>query len=115
MIRITLMDGTTAEVAREQTKGLIPFANVFSSPLLRGPIEGVICHQGKPIPLLGPLPESTEDLPVEDRPWILLLGDHAQVIRGMPDFNAKPKIASVPGAEEEDPFLKEFESFLESA
>jgi hypothetical protein len=113
MIRITLMDGSSVEMPREQAKGLLPFAGVFASPLLRAPIEGVICHQGKPMPLLGPLPLSQDDLPVNERAWILLLADHAQVIRGLPNFGAKARASETD--EEEDPLLKEFETLLETA
>ncbi|MGZ3694615.1 MAG: hypothetical protein ACXWQO_10570 [Bdellovibrionota bacterium] len=89
MIRITLLDGTVSEIARGDTRGVIPFANVLSSPMLRAPIEGIVCHKGKALPLLGPLPKA-EDLTAEinDRAWIILFADHAQVIRGLPDFGS---------------------------
>src|SRR5687768_14387944 len=87
MIRITLIDGTTTEIARSEARAVLPFAHVFSSSQLRAPIEGIICHKGKPLPILGPMPSAADFKgDMDHRPWLLILKDHAQVIRGLPDF-----------------------------
>lgn len=81
------MDGSTCEINRADARGLVPYARVFASPLLRAPIEGVLCHKGKPLPVLGPLPSADEiSRDINNRPWIVIFEDHAQVIRGLPDF-----------------------------
>jgi hypothetical protein len=93
MIRLTLLDGSISEIARSDARGLLPFANVFTSPNLRYPIEGVVCHKGKPLPILGPMPDATDlQADIEQRPWIIVFADHAQVIRGLPDFGTAAKI-----------------------
>jgi hypothetical protein len=88
MIRITLMDGSTHEIARGDARALLPYVHVFTSSFLKDPIAAIVCYQGEPLPVLGPLPPALADTQasVELRPWLLVLDDHAQVIRGLPDF-----------------------------
>ena len=59
MVRIKLMDGGNLEIPREEALELIPYRGVFASPMLRHPIEGLVSHRGKVIPVLGPLPPDT--------------------------------------------------------
>lgn len=111
MIRITLMDGSVHEISRSDARGIVPFAHVFSSPLLRAPIEGVICHKGKPLPILGPMPAASDlEGSVEKRAWILLMGDHAQVIRGLPEIQSATVLRL-----DEGPLADELANVLRSA
>lgn len=81
------MDGSISEISRGDARGLVPFEHVFTSPFLKTPIEGIVCHKGVPLPVLGPMPKDSDlGAAMNERPWIIVFEDHAQVIRGMPDF-----------------------------
>lgn len=97
MIRITLMDGTVEEIARADARALVPYSHVFTSPFLREPIAGVFCYGTEPRPLVGPLPREGE----EKNAWILVLGDHGQVIRGYPEFLSGAKVETQPTVDEQ--------------
>lgn len=88
MIRAKLMDGQILEIAREEAIELLPYRAIFTSPLLKAPLEGVLLHRGVLVPLLGPLP-ATPPSPrqsAESQAWVLLMKGCAQVIQGMPEF-----------------------------
>lgn len=87
MIRITLMDGSQIEIPREDALEIIPYRHVFSHQMLKSPVEGLLAHHGKLVPVLGPMPKSFDKTTsVDNRPWLLLMKGCAQVIRGLPTF-----------------------------
>jgi len=86
MIRITLMDGSQLEIPREEAVELLPYRNVFQSKLLKDPVDGLVCHRGKLVPVLGPLPEFAGAKSVDKRAWLLLMKGCAQVVQGLPEF-----------------------------
>jgi len=88
MIRAKLMDGQILEIAREEAIELLPYRAIFTSPLMKAPLEGVLLHRGALLPLLGPLP-STQSSPrpaADEQAWVLLMKGCAQVIKGLPEF-----------------------------
>jgi chemotaxis signal transduction protein len=88
MIQAKLIDGSVIELAREDAFELLPFENIFRSPKLRPPMEGLLCHRGRIMPVLGPMPApEAMDKTVNERPWLLLLKGYAQVVQGLPVFD----------------------------
>lgn len=86
MIRITLMDGSQLEIPREEAVELLPYRNVFRSELLKDPVDGLVCHRGKLVPVLGPLPEFADAKSVDKKAWLLMMKGCAQVVQGLPEF-----------------------------
>lgn len=119
MIRIKLMDGTHMEIPREEALELLPYRGVLVSAMFKGPIEGLITHRGKVVPVLGPLPaDPSPSAPVEQRPWILLLKGCAQAIWGTPEFleEARSDVVPFPGARDaESELLREIDDLIKSA
>ena len=112
------MDGGTLEIPREEALEFLPYRSVMVSPLLKSPIEALFTYRGKILPLLGPLPaEDDNQLPLETRPWVLVLKGCAQVVRGLPEF--EESIASRPAdpetPTENDGLLQELDQLLKSA
>src|SRR4051812_21295580 len=103
MIRITLMDGSLQEIPREEALEILTYRHVLQNKFLKAPIEGLIVHRGKVIPVMGPLPQPGDETnEFEIRPWILLTKDRAQVILGMPDFQEKSIAQNAPEQDKED-------------
>lgn len=103
MIRIKLMDGSVLEIPREEALELLPYRGVNVSAMFKDPIEGLLIHRGKLIPVLGPMPTQISDnVPIEQRPWLLLLRGCAQVILGLPQFDeaVKSEVVPFPGGTE---------------
>jgi hypothetical protein len=118
MIRIKLMDGGTLEIPREEAIELLPYRGVFSSALLKSPLEGVLPYRGKLLPVLGPLPPSeTPNLPLEERPWLLLLRGCAQVVRGLPEFDdtIAGSAATAPADADQERLLADIDELLKAA
>jgi len=118
MIRVSLIDGSTLEVPRTDALELLPYRHVFTGRNLKAPVEGLMSHRGKLVPVLGPLPLPTEAyLPVDKRPWILLLQDCAQVIQGLPEFvEQAATVTPIQGAaRDKDSMLSELDRLLKSA
>jgi hypothetical protein len=135
MIRITLLDGSSQEIPREEILGLVPLTGLFRHPLLR--FEAVLYTRGRVLPVTGPLPATggKSSGPVETRPWLVLFHDHAQVVHGLPlfddDVSLERTLELVPGPvaaapepesrslepddEEESRLLQEMEELLKSA
>ena len=92
------MDGKLIEIPREEALELLPFQEIFRSPVLKAPIEGIMTHKGKLIPVLGPLPlhDTKETHSSDYKPWILLLEGCAQVIQGLPEFIETEKMKQSP-------------------
>jgi len=89
MIRMTLIDGSTLEIAREEALELMPYRALFTSPMLKAPLEGLVVYRGELIPVLGPLPPpGAASRYASEQAWVLLMKDCAQVIRGLPEFPA---------------------------
>lgn len=98
MVRITLMDGQVEEVARETVQAIFAWRPIFKNPHLKA--DGLTYHAGKLVPVNGPLPEpSADSLPQHERPWLLYLGTHVQVIRGLPAFEDDIALNIVPARE----------------
>jgi hypothetical protein len=119
MIRITLMDGRQVEVSREEALEILPYRHVFRSSHLKDPVAGIYCHHGKIIPVLGPLPDSAEGKTVDEKPWLLLMNGHAQVVRGLPEFSEAGAIAEATpfmiSQDEETSLLSELDDLVKSA
>lgn len=117
-IRITLMDGNQLEIPREEALEFLPYGQVFTNPNLKAPVDGIFCHRGKLLPVLGPLPEGPLAKSLEGRPWLLLMKGCAQAIQGLPEFletapsNVIPLHAS---REEESQLLSELDDLLKAA
>lgn len=124
------MDGSQQEIERSEANAVVAYRNVFQSPCLQAPVEGVVCHRGKLVPVFGPMPrESHMANPAETRPWLLLMKDHAQVIQGFPRFpedaiaeDSPPQLMPLTETktdheemQEEDALLAEIEELLKSA
>gem|GEM_PF-7123968 len=119
MIRITLMDGSQLEIPREEAIELLPYQNVLRSSHFKDPVDGLVCHRGKMVPVLGPMPELVDVKSIDKRPWLLLMKGCAQVVQGLPDFleaneasNVLPFRASTDGSDEA---LSELDEILKSA
>jgi hypothetical protein len=93
MIRITLMDGSAQEISREETRGLIAWRAPLTNPQLKA--HGVIFHGGTVLPVYGPLAYDAAGS-VSERPWLLVLKDRVQVIRGLPTFDDDISLGIVP-------------------
>lgn len=93
------------EMERERVRLLVPYRPVFRSPVLKSSIAGVFCHDGKPIPVYGPLPEEIPSgTKAEERAWILLTDEGARVIQGLPFFLEDAALSAVDGGEAEHAF-----------
>jgi hypothetical protein len=68
---------------------IIPFEAVMVSPVLQEPYTALLSYHGKILPVKGILPEAR---PVaaeyDERPWIMVLEEHAQIIYGLPQWEA---------------------------
>ncbi len=119
MIRIKLMDDSLLEIPREDVLELIPYRHVFRHSRLKSPVEALLAHHGKLVPVLGPLaPDGDQTNSIDKRPWLLLMKGCAQVIRGLPEFQeaAQGEIIPLPGSEEGDStLLDEIGELLKSA
>lgn len=118
MIRITLIDGSQLEIPREEALELVPYRHVLVSAHLKSPAEGLLCHRGKLIPVLGPLPDSNDGKSVDKRAWILLIKGCAQVIQGLPNFQeaGEASVHEFPtSTAEENEALSELDELLKSA
>jgi len=111
------MDGKQLEIPREEALELLPYRHVFRSRQLKEPIAGVFCHRGKMIPVLGPLPEDTSGLSVDERPWILLMKSYAQAVRGLPEFLEAESVAASTTTDEtsENTLMSELDEILKAA
>ncbi len=89
MLKIKLTDGSELEVLREEVHSIIPIAKMLRHSHLLS--TGLIYHGGKVVPVAGPVEfdklQEENHLPVEERTWILFLGNHAYVISGFPKFD----------------------------
>jgi hypothetical protein len=94
MVRITLMDGSTQEVPREEIKGFLPLPPLFRNPHLKA--DALAYHGGILVPVLGPIGETQGLEKIENRAWLLMMGEHAQVVRGLPAFDDDIKLEIVP-------------------
>lgn len=118
MILITLMDGSQVEIPREEALELVPYKNVLRNPNLKAPVDGIFCHRGKVIPVLGPLPEGPLASSIDGRPWLLLMKGCAQAIQGLPEFLENAPSNVVPFTtekSEESELLSELDDLLKSA
>ncbi|MGZ3651724.1 MAG: hypothetical protein ACXVB9_10420 [Bdellovibrionota bacterium] len=119
MIRIKLMDGSHLEIPREEAIELFPYRGIFSSPMLKAPLDGIFVHRGKIVPVLGPLPTEAPQGSSEERPWILLMKGCAQVIRGLPEFDESiggENVLPFAGPQPESPgLLQELDDLLKGA
>ncbi len=89
MLKIKLTDGSELEVLREEVNSIIPISKMLRHSHLLS--TGLIYHGGKVVPVAGPVDferlQEVSLLPVEERTWILYLGNHAYVISGFPQFD----------------------------
>lgn len=120
MIQAKLIDGTTIEVAREDACEFLPYQGLFFSPMLRAPVEAVLCHRGKAIPVLGPLPDAALlAKPALERPWLLVLKGYAQVVVGLPVFGDEAASHNVipfsTAQNDSDKLLDELDELLKTA
>jgi hypothetical protein len=138
MLKVKLTDGSELEVLRDEVHSIVPVTAMLQHPHLLA--SGLFYHCGKIIPVAGPIDEINEDLPAQDRTWILFLGNHAHLIQGFPEFDddiklekkksnvlslvAKPETSENVVAELEESFeeiseeervLKEMEELLKTA
>jgi hypothetical protein len=114
MIRMKLMDGSTLEIAREEALELMPYRALFTSPMLKAPVEGLVVYRGKLIPVLGPLPlpEIGSSPYADNQAWVMLMKGCAQVIRGLPEF---PSIATSDTQDLTPALLEEIDEILKAA
>jgi hypothetical protein len=119
MIRLTLMNGAQIVVPREDALELLPYEGVFSNPQIKAPVDGVMCHRGKIIPVLGPLPSAPFGKSLEERPWLLRMNGYAQAIQGLPEFEENTISKVAPPLESEKTFenqlLNELDDLLKTA
>lgn len=113
------MDGSQLEIPREEAVELLPYQNVFQSKHLKDPVDGLVSHRGKLVPVLGPMPEFADAKNVDKRPWLLLMKGCAQVILGLPAFLEAQESSNVlqfqTRAEQKDDALSELDELLKSA
>ena len=103
MVRITLMDGSTQEVPRKEIKGFLPLPTLFRNPHLKA--DALAYHGGNLVPVLGPLADGQGLEKFENRAWLLMMGDHAQVVRGLPAFDDDRVLEIVPARAKPAPRL----------
>lgn len=113
------MDGTQLEIPREEAVELLPYQHVLRSSHLKDPVDGLVCHRGKVIPVLGPMPELVDVKNIDKRPWLLLMKGCAQVVQGLPDFLEANEASNVlpfrSSAEVNEEALSELDELLKSA
>jgi hypothetical protein len=90
MLKVKLTDGSELEVLRDEVHSIIPVTAMLQHPHLTA--SGLFYHCGKIIPVAGPIDEINENLPAQDRTWILFLGNHAHLIQGFPQFDDDIKL-----------------------
>ena len=74
---------------------IIPFEGVLVSSQVKAPYAGMLYHEGKILPVRGPIPSVWEASDsYQNLPFLLILEKEAQVILGLPNFlenkNAEP-------------------------
>lgn len=94
MMRITLMDGSTQEISRENVRGLFAWRAPLTNPRFKS--DGVIFHDGSLLPVRGPLANSAGTGSVHERAWLLVCDKHVQIIRGLPAFDDEVSLGIVP-------------------
>ena len=124
-IRITLMDGNQIDIPREEALEILPYRHVFSNPNLKSPVDGIFCHRGKVVPVLGPLPVAPYGKSLDGRPWLLLMKGCAQAIQGLPEFRETETNGEMPSnvipfetqaeRREEEALLSELDDLLKTA
>lgn len=69
----------------KEVMAILPFKGVLALSQVNAPYDGLFLFEGKIIPVMGPLPQE-EITNSEQRPWILVCRDHAQVVAGLPEI-----------------------------
>lgn len=91
MIIIRTMDGKKKELCVDRIRELIAYEGLLVSSQVRFPFEAIIYYHNALLPVLGPLPKTWDSSASEDeRPWLLVFTDHAQVVLGLPEFSVEP-------------------------
>ena len=96
-LRIHTVEGEHRELESSEICEVIPYQNIFLSTHLKKPYEGAIVYRGKIIPVLGPVAHLwNSNGSYDERPWILILKDHACIIQGLPEvLEAKAERSSL--------------------
>lgn len=101
MLHLTLLDGRTIEMPREEALALLPCDRLLRNPHLKA--DAIYCHEGRLLPVTGPLPDTftdeTAENGIDQRPWLLLRSNGLQVVRGLPRFADETKISLSPTSE----------------
>ena len=103
----------------QEAQELLPYRHVLRSTVFKKPIEGILIYRGNPVPVLGPMPqEGAETLDVDQRPWILVVKNCAQVVRGLPSLEEAVSGNVIPmnaNKDEENHLLEEIDELLKGA
>lgn len=84
-VRVNTCEGK--EEVIEGAREVVPFAGVFVSSLVKKPWDGVVNYRGKLLPVAGPIPHLWSSTgSYDERPWLLVCGDHVRVIQGLPSI-----------------------------
>jgi len=88
-IRIKNYNEEILTITASDAKEIISYQNIMASPHIKKPYEGLLYYKGKLLPVLGPLPSVWENSENYDNlPWILISGNEARVIQGLPEILA---------------------------
>lgn len=86
-LRILTVEGESSEISAEEVREIVPFQSIFLSSHLKKPYVGAIVYHGNILPVLGPVPHLwNSNGSYEERPWLLVLKEHACVIHGLPQI-----------------------------
>jgi hypothetical protein len=81
-----------------EIREILAFSSYLASATLKDGIGGLLYYEGTILPIKGVVPslwEATDNY--DERPWIMVLKDHAQVIYGLPQFDP-PEAKALKGA-----------------
>ena len=85
-LRFHTVEGESQEIDAQNVREVIPYQGVFTSPFIKKPYEGAVAYKGEILPVIGPMAYLWNPAgPFEERPWLLIFKDHAQVIEGLPE------------------------------
>lgn len=75
-------------ISTKDVESILPFKNVLVLPQVREPYQALFMYEGKVLPVLGPVPTQipSESESYDNRAWLLVYGDHAQIVWGLPQI-----------------------------
>ncbi|MCO5142793.1 MAG: hypothetical protein M9962_06860 [Oligoflexia bacterium] len=83
MIRVTLMDGSTLELAKDLVREVLPTSKMIRSPHLRSDVLGLVPYHGQLLPIFS---ETTNNTQYESAPYVVILSNKCILSANIPEI-----------------------------